>query len=109
MSGLKTSGTFVGKSLGLIAQRLLKITCNIQLFHLQALRRQQQEGNQPWALSLCGGLGGKSVKSWDLTGQIMRLVQAISSVAQEVTPMLLDAQIPSLVFCWNKFLLSKDN
>lgn len=42
----------------------------------------------------------------------MRLVlaeEAFSSVAQEVTPMLLDAQIPSSVFCWNKFLLSKDN
>lgn len=42
----------------------------------------------------------------------MRLVlagKAISSAAQELTLVLSDAQIPSSVFCWNKFLLSKDN
>lgn len=71
---LQGLGTFNGKSMELIDQRLLKIT--FSCFSLQALRRQQQkvhtwsESNQAWALSLCGGLGGKSVKSCHQAGQI---------------------------------------
>lgn len=35
--------------------------------------------------------------------------KTVSPAAQEVILMLADAQIPGSVFCWNKFLPSKDN
>lgn len=53
---------------------------------------------------VCGKLGtNRAGIRW------LSLPQAVSPAAQEVTFVLSDAQTPGSVFCWNKFLPSKDN
>lgn len=59
-------------------------------------------------MSLCGGFSEK-LGSNRTDKRLVLAEEVISSAAQEVTPMLSDAQIPSSVFCWNEFLLRKDN
>lgn len=53
---------------------------------------------------VCGKLGTSRAGI-----RLLLAEKAISPAAQEVTLVLLGAQAPSSVFCWNKFLPSKDN